>query len=199
MRHAGRIIEWRDAQGYGFIEPNGGGERLFVHARALGPGVGRGVGTPVTYARGQDERGRPRAEAVRSPRPARGLASARPEAPPGRWTLVLPPLMAALLGWLWWRGDLAPWVPAAYAAASAATFVAYWIDKRAARTGAQRTPEATLQLLALAGGWPGAVLAQQAFRHKTTKASFRAVFFVVIVLNLVALALLLRPPAGWAA
>ncbi len=199
MRYAGRIIEWREEQGFGFIQPNGGGERLFVHARALGPGVGRGVGTLVSYARGQDERGRPRAEAVRLPPAARGLAHARPDAPPGRWTLVLPPLMAALLCALWWRGDLAAWVPGAYAVASAAAFVAYWLDKRAARAGRQRTPEMTLQLLALAGGWPGAVLAQQAFRHKTTKASFRAVFFVAIVLNLVGFALVLRPPAGWSA
>ncbi|WP_307720873.1 DUF1294 domain-containing protein [Pseudoduganella lutea] len=40
--------------------------------------------------------------------------------------------------------------------ASLATFLAYFLDKRAARAGRRRTPERTLLLFGLAGGWPGA-------------------------------------------
>jgi|JI6StandDraft_1071083.scaffolds.fasta_scaffold51081_2 uncharacterized membrane protein YsdA (DUF1294 family) len=82
------------------------------------------------------------------------------------------------------------WIAAAYAAVSLLTFLIYAIDKSAARAGRWRTPKATLHLLALAGGWPGALLAQQWLRHKSAKRSFRAVFWVTVVLNVVGLVLL---------
>lgn len=74
---------------------------------------------------------------------------------------------------------------AGYAAMSAVTFVAYAVDKRAARRGTRRTPEATLILLGFLGGWPGALLAQQLLRHKTIKRSFQTVFWLSVVANLV--------------
>lgn len=74
--------------------------------------------------------------------------------------------------------------------ASLATFIAYAIDKRAARLGRRRTPERTLLLLGLAGGWPGAVLAQRLVRHKSSKAAFLARHWWTVLLNLAALAAL---------
>ena len=63
-------------------------------------------------------------------------------------------------------------------------FVAYGIDKRRAKTGNRRVPETSLHLLALVGGWPGALAAQRIFRHKTQKLSFQLVFWTVVVLHL---------------
>jgi uncharacterized membrane protein YsdA (DUF1294 family) len=77
-----------------------------------------------------------------------------------------------------------------YACASLATFVAYAGDKRAARTGRRRTPERTLLLLGLAGGWPGAWLAQRLVRHKSSKASFQAKFRWSVLANLAFMAAL---------
>ena len=74
-------------------------------------------------------------------------------------------------------------IAAVYAIASAASFLAYAADKRAARSGAWRTPESTLHVLALAGGWPGALMAQALLRHKTQKSSFRAVFWLTVAAN----------------
>lgn len=37
--------------------------------------------------------------------------------------------------------------------------------------------------MALLGGWPGALLAQQVLRHKSAKAEFRQVFWVTVLLN----------------
>ena len=76
----------------------------------------------------------------------------------------------------------------AYAVASVLTFCVYGLDKRAARRGRWRTPEATLHLLELLGGFPGAMLAQRIFRHKRGKLSYLIVFWLIVALH----------AAGWA-
>jgi uncharacterized membrane protein YsdA (DUF1294 family) len=70
-----------------------------------------------------------------------------------------------------------------YLLASTVCFIAYALDKSAARAGARRTPERTLLLLGLAGGWPGAVLAQQWLRHKTRKQPFQALFWLTVAVH----------------
>lgn len=73
-------------------------------------------------------------------------------------------------------------------AASAAAFVAYGLDKSAAARGRPRTRERTLHLLALVGGWPGAVAGLRVFRHKTQKVPFRIVLGLTVLLHFGALA-----------
>jgi uncharacterized membrane protein YsdA (DUF1294 family) len=46
--------------------------------------------------------------------------------------------------------------------------------------------ENSLHLVSLCGGWPGALIAQQQFRHKTVKRLFQAVFWIAVALNLAA-------------
>ena len=75
-------------------------------------------------------------------------------------------------------------VGAAYAVVSVSCFIAYAMDKSAARAKSWRTPEVTLLLLGLIGGWPGAVLAQQWLRHKTSKQSFQIKFWISVALNI---------------
>jgi uncharacterized membrane protein YsdA (DUF1294 family) len=74
-------------------------------------------------------------------------------------------------------------VLAVYAIGSVATFAAYAWDKSAARSAGRRISERTLHLLALLGGWPGALLAQQVLRHKSRKQPFRIVFWFTVALN----------------
>jgi uncharacterized membrane protein YsdA (DUF1294 family) len=88
-----------------------------------------------------------------------------------------------------------------YALASAAlsliAFLAYAIDKRRAVHSATtsafrgRIPERTLHLLALLGGWPGALLAARLFHHKTRKLSFRLVTWLIVTLHLALVSYLL--------
>ena len=85
------------------------------------------------------------------------------------------------------------WVAGLYAGLSVVTFITYAADKAAASSGAWRTSEKTLHMLALWGGWPGALLAQQFLRHKSTKQSFRQVFWATALLNVAALVVLASP------
>ena len=73
-----------------------------------------------------------------------------------------------------------------YAAMSVVSFALYRADKSAARDGRWRTPESTLHLVDLLGGWPGGLVAQDVFRHKSRKGSFQATFWFTVVLNVVA-------------
>ncbi|GHD62247.1 hypothetical protein GCM10007350_17910 [Jeongeupia chitinilytica] len=78
-----------------------------------------------------------------------------------------------------------PWPPAALVlVASIVSFVCYGYDKSQARQGGRRVPEATLHVLALIGGWPGAWFGQRAFRHKTVKTRFRLVFALAALTHL---------------
>jgi len=71
--------------------------------------------------------------------------------------------------------------------ASALTFVIYGADKMAARKAWRRVPEATLLLFGLVGGWPGAIIGQQLFRHKTRKQPFKTWFMFSVMLNVAVL------------
>lgn len=91
------------------------------------------------------------------------------------------------------RGALNPGVALAYlACVNLAAFVLFGWDKRCAMAGARRIPEKTLLGLAAVGGGLGAVVAQQAFRHKTRKQPFAnilaAIFAAQAVLTVVLLA-----------
>ncbi len=82
-------------------------------------------------------------------------------------------------------------VVAAYFVLSVLSYLMYWEDKGAAQNGSRRTPEGRLHLVDLFGGWPGALIAQQQFRHKTLKQAFQTVFWITVLLNLVAVGWLL--------
>ncbi|OUS28108.1 DNA-binding protein [Thalassotalea sp. 42_200_T64] len=80
-----------------------------------------------------------------------------------------------------------------YFGLSIVTFFAYARDKSKAKRNAWRIKESTLHLFALIGGWPGAAMAQQLFRHKSQKRKFRVRFWLTVIVNAVALCWLMSP------
>lgn len=66
---------------------------------------------------------------------------------------------------------------------SSVAFLAYALDKSAAKKHRWRIRESTLHLLALIGGWPGALLAQRLIRHQSGKPAFQVVFWITVTLN----------------
>lgn len=83
-----------------------------------------------------------------------------------------------------YRTLTSPWmVLGVYGVMSIFCFMATYRDKRKSMTGQWRTPESTLHLLELLGGWPGGLVAQQIFRHKTRKLSYRVTFWCIVGLH----------------
>ena len=72
---------------------------------------------------------------------------------------------------------------------SRAAFATYAGDKAGA--GSRRVPERVLHVLSLAGGWPGALVAQEWYRHKTRKVRFQIIFWLIVAAHVAAVAALL--------
>lgn len=194
MRFQGRIASWKDDKGFGFIAPNGGGKQVFVHVSAFRNRQRRPEGDElVTYELAVDEKGRGQAMQVAFVgEPARGDGKLVPAWLPTSFTAGFLAFLAATV----MAGKLPLAILGIYLAASIVAFVAYFRDKSAAENDRWRTPESTLHLFGLIGGWPGALAAQRMFRHKSSKPSFQGMFWITVVLNCCALGWLLTAPGS---
>ena len=183
-RGRGVLEDWNDDRGFGFITPSAGGSRVFVHISAFPGGKRPATGCEVTYAEVRDERNRPRASQVRyvGLTPAGGSAA---RGVPG--AIAVSTLFFAVLVALLVLGEVPVILLGAYGLFSGLAFLMYGADKAAAQQGRWRTRESTLHAMSLVGGWPGALVARRAFRHKTTKQPFRTIFWVTVVVNCAAL------------
>nr|WP_255771786.1 cold shock and DUF1294 domain-containing protein [Microbulbifer guangxiensis] len=191
MEQRGRISSWDDDRGFGFIQPDGDGPRVFLHISAFERRSPRPQqGMAVRFHPGVDARGRPRAK---SARPASYQPSLNRSGRQRRRAWWIVAAFFVVLAGLSLAGRL-PWSTLClYGVLSLFTLLLYLRDKRAAQRGHWRTPEQTLHLLSLCGGWPGAALGQSYLRHKSSKTSFRVVYWLTVVLNLAALAYALTP------
>jgi len=90
---------------------------------------------------------------------------------------------AGLLALMYRDGALPGMTLVIFGVLSLLAFSAYAHDKRAARLQARRTPEWVLHLLELAGGWPGALLAQRLLRHKNRKLAYQFAFWACVLLH----------------
>lgn len=179
-RQQGVLTEWNDERGFGFIAPATGGARLFVHVSAFPRGRRPAGGCEVTYAEARDERNRARASEVRYTAPVRGR-SARGGGIPR--VLATVALFCTILVCLRLLDEVPVMLLTAYGVFSVVAFLLYGADKSAAEKGEWRTPEATLHAISLVGGWPGALIAQRVFRHKTIKQPFRTIFWGTAIAN----------------
>ncbi|KPG85682.1 DUF1294 domain-containing protein [Frigoribacterium sp. RIT-PI-h] len=203
-RIEGTLTSWDDERGFGFLTPVAGRGRAVVHITAFGRGTARPrVGAAFSY--GVDRHGdrgpaavrvssvgtRWSAPRARTPRPTRA----------GRVALLVG--LVVVLGvaaavWALTRDStspqlhgLAPWLVGGLVGVTVLTALVYGLDKSAARRGRRRVPERTLLLLGLLGGWPGALVAQQLLRHKTSKRSFQFAFWATVATNVSAVVLAL--------
>ncbi len=193
MRFQGKVTEWDDRRGFGFIAPLHGNARVFIHISAFPTGSRRpGTGEFINYSFGRDDRGRLCAtKATYVARQSSGVAVRRDGGSAAliaglvSGSFLFTVALLAVVGRLWWP------VAFDYGAVSIAAYYAYKHDKQAAQAGSWRTNEWTLIAIGLIGGWPGALIARHGFRHKTSKVTFRLAYWLSVGLNLSGLAWLL--------
>ena len=202
MRDQGRLVEWFDEKGYGFIQPNDlSKERVFLHIKDFArPGPRPIAGCALEYRVILDERGRYRAQQVTylkasqaAVKPARAknniVAMPRKASP---MQLLCMAYILALAG-LSLAGLLSGVIVLGISIINLMSYWFYAQDKEAAQLGNRRVPENTLHLLSFLGGWPAAWLAQQRLRHKTQKQPFRKIYFCTIALNMLLILWLISP------
>jgi uncharacterized membrane protein YsdA (DUF1294 family)/cold shock CspA family protein len=200
----GRLDHWNDAKGYGFIKPDMAGvDRVFAHISVF-EGTGRPQqGDIVEYVTEFDAKACMRASRVRlvetnkswtsvaereqAERKLRESIGEPSEPRPFAGAMFAFLFLIVLTGSTLGGFTLRAWA-LLYYAASLVTFIAYAIDKHAARIGAWRTRESTLHAFELIGGWPGALFAQRYLHHKSRKTSYQVVFWIVTILNIAAFA-----------
>jgi uncharacterized membrane protein YsdA (DUF1294 family)/cold shock CspA family protein len=191
IRYQGKIATWKDDQGFGFIAPNGGGPLVFVHIKSFANRGNRPASDDVvTYQLTVNDKGQPRAESVAFVR-ERGSPSPSSANKASTSLLLLAVGFLGAVATLVFLGKLPPTVLWADLGLSVVTFIAYALDKWAARADRWRTKESTLHMLGLAGGWPGALVAQQVLRHKSKKQSFQTAFWFTVAVNCAGLGWLL--------
>jgi uncharacterized membrane protein YsdA (DUF1294 family)/cold shock CspA family protein len=185
VRYQGKITDWNDDKGFGFVTPNGGGQRVFIHIKSFSRREQRPVGNElVTYELAHDTKGRPQANSITFVGKRVAPAGPSGQAAP----LILTAAFLVFVAGSVFAGKLPIAVVWFYLVASLVAFVAYALDKSAARDDRWRTKESTLHLFALVGGWPGALAAQRLLRHKSSKPSFQFMFWVTVILNCCVLA-----------
>jgi uncharacterized membrane protein YsdA (DUF1294 family)/cold shock CspA family protein len=195
MRKAGRVKSWNADKGYGFIDVHADVKEIFFHVTALQNRSARPApGDRVMFELARSKDGRVQAANVS----ILGAAQRPQQKQPGADARLLFLATAALLAITGaaFSGYLPRQAGSVCLLMSLAAFVTYAVDKRRANRNAWRIPEANLHLLALCGGWPGALAAQQLLRHKNRKQEFQLTFWVTVVLNVGAIVLWKTTMAG---
>jgi uncharacterized membrane protein YsdA (DUF1294 family)/cold shock CspA family protein len=189
MRLKGKLMKWNEDKAFGFIIPNGGGDHIFIHKSAFS----NRQRTPqvkdiITYSIAKDKQGRYFAdEATFSGEKLKKKQTKKVS----KFSVYLSVLFLVLMVAASVIGRMPINLVLIYIGGSTLTFILYAYDKSKAKQGAWRTPESTLHLFSLAGGWPGAAIAQQTLRHKSQKKEFRFVFWLTVIANFSALAWLM--------
>ena len=193
QRLDGEIVRWQDDKGFGFIRSPKLSKDVFFHIRAYrAPDKRPQVGERVVFVLEQNREGKLQAvqvqewQFVHRKQVRQSRRQEQQAAFESRQTanLLMAASVYAVLAVLVFAGKLPIEVWLWYSGLGVVTFVFYRQDKLAAERGDWRTPENTLHLLSLLGGWPGAWLAQVYLRHKSQKTKFRVVYYVTVIANL---------------
>ena len=187
MRVHGTVTQWQDGKGFGFIEPANGIPALFFHEKFLLHQARRPqVGDVVSFEIATDFEGKRRAKKIlfageRDPKRVDQIFDIV--------YLSLAGLFFLCIGLFVYQKKLSPVLVFVYLFVSFITFLLYWHDKNKAENDQWRTPEKTLHFFSLAGGWPGALVAQRLLHHKSRKKSFLRIFAATTLFNLAFVAL----------
>lgn len=185
MKLQGKVLNWDDDKGYGFAEPNGGGERVFVHIKDFKPRTRRPIdGDSIIFELVREKNNRYKAANVKFTCDDKGLNKRKHTSSSNAFGQSFILIFYVVLLVSIYSGKLPLIFAGLYVLLSLVTFIAYAIDKSAAQNGRWRTQESTLHILSLIGGWPGAFFAQNKLRHKSSKKEFKRIYNATVLLNL---------------
>ncbi|MFN7163844.1 MAG: DUF1294 domain-containing protein [Hyphomonas sp.] len=186
-RARGRLISWSDERGFGFIVPEGGGQDVFVHASAFAKeGRHIEVGGEYEFDLEIGKDGRPKAKRVAYVAAVKARPSLLSQfVRRGPRLLVIPAFLFIVLAIATVQPISPNWL-IIYGVASISCFAGYGLDKAAASHKQWRVSETILLLVGLVGGWPGGIIGQEVFRHKTQKKAFRTLFWMSVAINMAA-------------
>ncbi|MDO6505376.1 DUF1294 domain-containing protein [Colwellia sp. 4_MG-2023] len=190
MRSKGKLIKWNEDKAFGFIAPNGG-EQVFIHKKAL---INRHrtpqINDVITFSLSKDRQGRICADQATFSGEKLKIKAAKKM---NRFSIYLSVVFITSIIIFYLFEYFPQKLIFLYIGASAITFLVYASDKSKAKRKVWRTPESSLHMLALIGGWPGAAIAQQVLRHKSQKKEFRRIFWLTVFVNLAVLVWLFTP------
>lgn len=209
MRDQGRLVEWFDEQGYGFIQPiDHSKDKVFLHIKDFSrQGPRPIVGCALEYAVAVDGKGRYRANQVSYLKADQARASevkmrqakisttaTQPSSKSGLapMQILITLYILAVSGLVLFK--LLPGLSLVYL--FLINLICYWCyaqDKEAAKLNKRRLSEQSLHLCSFLGGWPAAWLAQQRLRHKTQKQSFLKIYRLTILFNILLLLWIVSP------
>ena len=195
----GKLKTWKDDRGFGFIQPVDGGKEVYLHISGLkNPTRRPQENDTIYYQTIVKSDGKARAynafisdagiESILSPNTlSNKVKSSRlPSKPiPIAQTILL--LLVPGLGaihFVWVTKNPTPFI--LYPVVSILTYLLYADDKSRAKQNMWRTPEQTLHLFELAGGWIGGFLAQQTLRHKSQKPTYQSIFWLIVTIHHIA-------------
>jgi uncharacterized membrane protein YsdA (DUF1294 family)/cold shock CspA family protein len=188
MKFQGKVINWNDDKGFGFVEPNGKGDRAFVHINAFKARSRRPVnGEVIIYELVRDNNNRFKAANIKFARDAKASSNQSKAKGCSNFGVPFLILFCIALSVSIVIEKLPLIVAGLYVSMSLITFIVYAIDKSAAQNGRWRIKESTLHLFSTIGGWPGAYFAQKKLRHKSSKEKFKRVYWITVFLNLAGL------------
>ncbi|WP_137166973.1 DUF1294 domain-containing protein [Salinimonas lutimaris] len=183
-RQQGKVSQWNDKKGFGYITHDDSGARLFFHISDFSSQEARPrKGARVTFFTRPDQSAKPRATNVQFSHHQRIRQALVPGSKSFPVGLLLTMLLTILTS-LYLARVLSLVTTGIYVVMSVITYTAYAIDKRAAQRNQWRIKERNLHMLSVAGGWPGAMLARYHLRHKSRKQPFRVIFWGTLVVNL---------------
>jgi uncharacterized membrane protein YsdA (DUF1294 family)/cold shock CspA family protein len=206
MRKKGIITKWNDDKGFGFILPNDSQKTIFVHIKSFTDRNVRPIeNQKVTYTLEKNDKGYAAINVSRATdNPVRSKTNIhRKLIQKNKLTKQIPIkehstdnissvtilLIGLFVFFIFYFSIIENQFPSItivlYLLISIFTYFIYEMDKYYAINNKYRISEKSLLLLSLFGGWPGALIAQQKFRHKNKKSSFQISFWLTIFVNII--------------
>jgi len=178
IKAKGVVVKFDEPHGFGFIRSRDFPKDVFVHVQNIPDRETLAVGQKVMFDTKQTRKGLLAINVIP------GGKSISPHAIFGILGILGTGLLTCIS---YYQGLNIVW--SYFLSINILTFFFYGYDKKFSWTSYFRIPESILHGLAICGAAPGGLVGQMFFRHKTLKQSFQIVYWVIVIVQMIALSL----------